>query len=45
VPTRGGVAPARCRHEVAEPTLNTATLERCVDDLDVEDAYDRLRDA
>lgn len=32
-------------HEVAEPTLNTPTLEGYVDDLDVEDAYDRLRDA
>jgi hypothetical protein len=32
-------------HEVAEPTLNTRTLEEYVDDLDVEDAYDRLRDA
>jgi hypothetical protein len=32
-------------HEVAEPTLNTRTLEEYVDDLDVGDAYDRLRDA
>lgn len=29
-------------HEVAEPTLNTAKLEAYVDDLGVEEAYDRL---
>jgi hypothetical protein len=32
-------------HDVAEPTLNTAKLEAYVDDLDVAEAYDRLRDA
>jgi hypothetical protein len=31
--------------EVAEPTLNTAKLEAHVDELDVGDAYDRLRNA
>lgn len=32
-------------HDVAEPTLNTRKLEAYVEELDVADAYDRLRDA
>lgn len=32
-------------HQVADPTLNTAKLDPFVDELDVRDAYDRLRNA